>query len=74
MNIGERNKIQGPSTRDQGSHDYMKWENLIEDECKVKCSVVVMQKAISIRADDYRDFILAKELVSKRTGLEVVRG
>lgn len=54
--------------------DEAKWENLIEDECRVKRSVVVMQKAILIRTDSYVDFVIAKSVVSKRTGLEVVRG
>jgi hypothetical protein len=74
MNIGEKNPIQGFSARDQGHLPYMQWQNLIEEMCGVQCTVKVELKQISIRTADYADFVLAKSVVSKRTGLEVVRG
>jgi hypothetical protein len=67
-------QIQGPSTHSQGQHDYMAWQNIIEESCGVKCTVVVTDKAISIRTESYPDYLLAKSEVSKRTGMKVVRG
>lgn len=68
-------RIEGATCRGTGDREYMKWQNLIEDSCPgLKCSVVVRPFQISIRTDSYADFLLAKSVVSKRTGLEVVRG
>lgn len=57
-----------------GHLPYMAWQNLIEEECEVQCTVKVELKAISIRAESYADYCLAASIVRKRTSLEVVRG
>jgi hypothetical protein len=62
------------STRFQGDQPYMVWQNLIWDECHVKCSVKVELNGISIRTESYADYCMAAALVRKRTSLEVARG
>jgi len=73
MTIVERNKIQGPSLRDQGVREYQRLENAIEDETGVKCSVLVKPDCISIKTLDWTDYYLAKSVISKRSVLPVVR-
>jgi hypothetical protein len=68
-------RIEGFNARNQGDHEYMKWQNLIEDSCPgLRCTVIMRPHTISIRTDSYTDYLLARSVVVKRTGLEVVRG
>lgn len=75
MNRRESAKsIQGPSTNFQGDREYLRLQNLVEDECGVRCTIVVRPHCVSVRTVDYTDFVLARSILIKRgTSKPVVR-
>lgn len=73
MNIGERNQIQGSSTRFQGKQEYEQLENLIEDKSGVQCTVIVKPSCILLRTKDYADYVLARKEIRGRTSKNIQR-
>lgn len=49
-------------------------ENAVLREKGVICSIKIVDETAKITAHDYPDYVMARSVVSKRTGLEVIRG
>lgn len=73
MNIGERNQIQGKDHNKQFNL-YERLQDAVCDQMGVRCTIKVKEHCVSVRTKDnsFTDFVLARSVISKRTGLPVV--
>lgn len=73
MEIGSRNQIQGPSTKFQGSQEYERLENLIEDKAGVRCEVFIKGGSIILRTKTMADYYLAKSVIRQGVTKPIIR-
>lgn len=67
-----RADFKGVHPRYMAHSNYQALQDLILENCKVDCSVMIMEDRISIRAMNYADFVLAKVALKHQTILPIV--
>lgn len=65
--------IQGPHSHSLGEREYERLQQMILDRTGVVCTIVVKTSTISIRCNDYADYVMAKAIIRQHTSKEIIR-